>query len=264
MNLRATADSEVGCIYGEAIGTRGKRLSSFRDGEQWRGLRVFTLHYFNLFDVQCSKFKVTAMQTAHSRQIQPNRLLLASASPRRSELLKRMGLRFDVCPADVEEDDSGSEGPRAMVLKNAILKAAALAAAHPDALVLGSDTTVALGEVVFSKPADFNEARVMLKRLSGRIHTVCTAVSLRWTAGGVAEDFVDQSRVCFKTLDDARIDAYFKVSHPLDKAGGYGIQEGRELIIESVEGSVENVMGLPIQALSAKLLELGFDFRDES
>ncbi|MEN8862421.1 MAG: Maf family protein, partial [Lentimonas sp.] len=100
--------------------------------------------------------------------------------------------------------------------------------------------------------------------LSGRSHTVYTAVALQWQAAGFVEAFVERSAVRFKSLDDATIDAYFELVNPLDKAGAYGIQEGRDLIIESVEGSVENVMGLPIQALAETFAEHHFDFRDES
>ncbi|MGZ0654840.1 Maf family protein [Coraliomargarita sp. W4R72] len=193
---------------------------------------------------------------------QPKQFYLASASPRRAELMQRMGLRFEIRPTHVEEDDSGSEGPETMVLENAKLKAATLADLEPDALVLGSDTTVAFDDHVLSKPVDLADARRMLHMLSGRTHTVYTAVSLHWKAQGLAHTFVERSDVRFQVLDDARIDQYFALMNPLDKAGAYGIQAGRELIIDRVEGSVENVMGLPIQALEVTLQELGFDFRN--
>ncbi|MDQ8195988.1 Maf family protein [Coraliomargarita sp. SDUM461004] len=185
---------------------------------------------------------------------------LASASPRRAELMQRMGLRFEVRPTHVEEDDSGSAGPEQMVLENARLKAATLSAQVPDALVLGSDTTVALDGQALSKPVNLEDARRMLRMLSGRTHTVYTAVSLHWQQGGLAHSFVERSEVRFQELDDARIDAYFALVNPLDKAGAYGIQAGRDLIIDDVSGSVENVMGLPIQVLELTLQELGFDF----
>ncbi len=192
---------------------------------------------------------------------QPKQFYLASASPRRAELLERMGLRFEIRPTHVEEDDSGSDGPEQMVLKNAKLKASTLAKVEPDALVLGSDTTVAIDGTVLSKPEDLEDARRMLRQLSGRTHTVYTAVALYWNSGNLAHAFVECSDVRFQELDDARIDRYFGLVNPLDKAGAYGIQEGRELIIDSVDGSVENVMGLPIQTLALTLVELGFDFR---
>lgn len=192
----------------------------------------------------------------------PKRLILASASPRRSELLERMGLAFEVHPSHAEEDDSGSQGPAHMVLHNAELKSDAMVAEYPNDLVLGSDTTVALGDQVLSKPADMDEAVQMLRQLSGQTHTVYTAVALRCAATGFRESFVERSHVRFKQLSDATIQAYFQIVNPLDKAGAYGIQEGREHIIESVDGSVENVMGLPTQALAAKFKEHRFDFSD--
>lgn len=149
-----------------------------------------------------------------------------------------------------------------MVLDNAHLKAATLAQIEPDALVLGSDTTVAIDGFVLSKPEDMEDARRMLMQLSGRAHTVFTAVALYWKSGGVAHAFAERSEVRFQTLDADRMDQYFKRVNPLDKAGAYGIQEGRELIIDTVEGSVENVMGLPIQRLALTLKELGFDFQN--
>ena len=192
----------------------------------------------------------------------PERLILASASPRRSELLQRLGLAFEVHPSSADEDDSGANGPEQMVVKNAELKADTMVGSFPNDLVLGSDTTVALGDSVLSKPADLAEAKQMLQRLSGNVHTVYTAVALRWQAGDFSESFVEQSHVRFQVLSDETIDQYFQMVNPLDKAGAYGIQVGRELIIDTVEGSVENVMGLPIQALAKKFTEHRFDFQD--
>ena len=191
----------------------------------------------------------------------PQCLILASASPRRRELLQRMGLRFEIRPAEVDEDNRPGNGPAMMVAANASLKAGAVSRDIPEALVLGSDTTVALGDEVLNKPVDLAEARAMLRRLSGRGHVVYTAVALFWEAGGFKESFVEASEVHFKDFGDAVINRYFEEVDPLDKAGAYGIQQSRELIIERVEGSVENVMGLPIQALEQKLVEHGFDFK---
>ena len=196
----------------------------------------------------------------NKQELQPDELILASASPRRSELLKRIGLSFKTCPANVHELDNAAGGPEEMVAVNARLKAQAVANDYPNALILGSDTTVALGETILNKPVDMERARAMLRQLSGRVHQVYTAVSLYWKRGDFHDSFVESGNVHFKQLDDAAIDAYFERVNPLDKAGAYGIQSGRELIIESVEGSVETVMGLPIQALQTRLLQLGFDF----
>lgn len=193
--------------------------------------------------------------------MQPEKLILASASPRRKELLERLGILFDVCAANVEEDNLGNEGPAEMVVYNAELKASALAEKFPSALVLGSDTTVALGDEILNKPVDMDEAREMLGRLSGNTHTVYTSVALVWASGNFAETFVEASEVRFRSFDRALIDRYFEQVNPLDKAGAYGIQQARELIIDSVEGSVANVMGLPIETLEERLSEHGFDFR---
>ena len=212
-----------------------------------------------IFAAQASSVGVVVkMNTADPH---PQALVLASASPRRSQLLQAIGLRFEVCPAAVEELDSAPAGPQHMVQHNAALKADALAERFADGLVLGADTTVALHGAVLNKPRDLHEARAMLQRLSGREHHVYTAVALRWAAGNFDQAFVEASRVRFKPLDDAVISAYFERVNPLDKAGGYAIQTAREMIIEAVEGSVENVIGLPIQALQARLLQHGFDFR---
>ncbi len=194
----------------------------------------------------------------------PTHLVLASASPRRSELLRRMGLQFEVRPSDIEEDDSGRFGPKRMVAENASRKAIALSEQVLDALVLGSDTTVAIDDRILSKPEDLDEARTMLSDLSGRTHVVYTAVSLHWKTGGLTHDFVETSEVTFKVLNDVIISEYFKRMNPLDKAGAYGIQEESGLIIESFRGSIENVMGLPIQSLETCFMELGFDFSGQS
>lgn len=187
--------------------------------------------------------------------------ILASASPRRRELLGRLGLDFEVRVAAVEESECTERGPEWMVAHNAALKADAVAASAEGALVLGSDTTVALEDRVLGKPRDLEEARVMLELLSGRAHRVYTAVALRCRVNGYAHDFVEVSEVYFKDLDRAAIEAYHVRVDPLDKAGAYGIQEGREMIIDSVVGSVENVMGLPIERLAEVLREQGFDFK---
>ena len=195
-----------------------------------------------------------------SKQLHPATFILASASPRRQELLARLGLNFEVKVAAVEESDCPARGPEWMVAHNAALKADAVAAGAKAAFVLGSDTTVAVAGQILGKPKDMEAAREMLELLSGRAHRVYTAVALRCAVSGYAHDFVEVSEVFFKDLDRATIAAYHARVNPLDKAGAYGIQEGRDMIIASVVGSVENVMGLPIQRLAAVLREQGFDF----
>lgn len=190
----------------------------------------------------------------------PSGLILASASPRRSELLQRMGLDFTICPSGIDEDDSGSKGPEIMVINNAQLKASDVAQQYPHAMTLGADTTVVLDRTIFSKPKNLAEAASMLTALSGRWHRVMTAVALFWPQGEFYESFIISSAVQFKPLNQSLIQAYFQRVNPLDKAGAYGIQAGREMIIESVKGSVENVMGLPVQMLAEKFASNGFVF----
>ncbi len=185
------------------------------------------------------------------------RLILASASPRRRELLAGLGVTFDVVVADVTEHEHPEAEPRSMVAHNAALKADWVAARHPDAWVLGADTTVFIDQRVLNKPRDLADARAMLKQLSGRTHTVFTGVALRHRATGAVEDHGVTSLVTFKPFDDTVIDAYFRVVNPLDKAGAYGIQEGRELIIAGWEGSFTNIMGLPMEATKQILTQRG-------
>lgn len=185
------------------------------------------------------------------------RLILASASPRRRQLLTELALPFDVAVADVTEHEDPATDPRVMVTHNAALKAEWVATRRPDAFVLGADTTVFIDGTVLNKPADLAEARVMLRRLAGRTHTVFTGVALRRVATGLRVDEGVSSEVTFKPFDDAVIDAYFKIVNPLDKAGAYGIQEGRELIIDGWRGSFTNIMGLPMEATKQILTRCG-------
>ncbi|MDE3083697.1 MAG: septum formation protein Maf [Verrucomicrobiota bacterium] len=185
------------------------------------------------------------------------RLILASASPRRRELLAGMGLKFEVIAAGVTEHEAADADPRAMVAHNAALKAEWVAARHPDAFVLGADTTVFIDGTVLNKPRDLAEARAMLKRLAGRTHTVFTGLALRRNREKLRLDDGVTSEVTFKPFNDATIDAYFCIVDPLDKAGAYGIQEGRELIIAGWRGSFSNIMGLPVEETKQILTRAG-------
>ena len=185
------------------------------------------------------------------------RLILASASPRRRELLTQLGVPFDVIVADVIEHEDENTHPRTMVAHNAALKAEWVSARHPAALVLGADTTVFLDEKVLNKPRDLDDARAMLRRLAGRTHTVFTGVALRRASDGLRVDTSATSEVTFKAFDEATISAYFQQVNPLDKAGAYGIQEGRDLIIAGWTGSFSNIMGLPMEVTKQILTQAG-------
>jgi len=190
----------------------------------------------------------------------PNQLILASASPRRKTLLNDMCLAFAVQVANVEEDDRPHLKPDNLVLNNAILKAESVAKEAPNALVLGSDTTVAFEGRIFSKPQDLNEAMQMLETLSDQWHEVYSAISLRWTNGDFKESFYEVSQVKLRALTPSIIRKYHSRVNPLDKAGAYGIQEASDVIIDSIKGSFNNIMGLPTELLANQLKKHGFNF----
>jgi septum formation protein len=173
------------------------------------------------------------------------RLILASASPRRRELLAELGAHFDVVVAEVVEHEDPALDPRIMVARNSALKADWVAERYRDAWVLGADTTVFIDGHALNKPADITEARAMLRRLSGRTHTVFTGVALRHAARGVAEDLGVASEVDFRPLTDATIEAYLARVHVFDKAGGYAIQEQDVPLVAGWRGEISNIMGLP-------------------
>ncbi len=177
-----------------------------------------------------------------------HRLILASASPRRRELLAQLGFAFDVIVADVVEHEDPATDPRVMVAHNAALKADFVAGRHPEAVVLGADTTVFLDGEAINKPRDLDEARAMLRRLSGKVHTVFTGVAVRHLARKLVIDRGVSSQVEFKPFGDSVIEEYVTRVNTLDKAGAYSIQEATELIIAGYQGSFSNIMGLPMEA----------------
>ena len=187
----------------------------------------------------------------------PLRFLLASASPRRTELLRAAGIPHTVEVAAVTEHEDPRTDPREMVLHNARLKAAAVARLHPDALVLGADTTVALGDRALNKPADLAESRAMLRSLSGREHVVHTGVCLLCPALGLEEVHDVTAWVRFRPLSEEDITRYQALVNTLDKAGAYGIQEGREIIIDAFQAPISTIMGLPVEFVATRLAALG-------
>ena len=175
----------------------------------------------------------------------PRRVVLASASPRRRDLLESAGFEVLVRPSSVEEFSEGL-APRALVLANAEMKAMEVAASTSGDLVLGADTIVVLDGEILGKPRDLAHAAEMLRRLSGRTHEVLTGVCML-RGGTVARcSFVESTCVAFRFLEEAMIGAYLQEINPLDKAGSYAAQEDRGRLIERIEGSMENVIGLPV------------------
>ncbi|TAE73722.1 MAG: septum formation protein Maf [Verrucomicrobia bacterium] len=180
------------------------------------------------------------------------RLILASGSPRRRDLLAAAGVAFEVVVSPAEELHDASIPLAELCERNAALKAGAVAVDFPDAVVVGADTLVWIDGEPLGKPRDLDEARVMLRKLSGRSHTVCTGVCVIFPDGR-SENFHELTAVRFRDLDEAGISAYFERTNPLDKAGAYGIQDSGEMIVEGIDGAFDNVMGLPVAAVMARL-----------
>ena len=170
-------------------------------------------------------------------------IILASASPRRREILDLMGVIYTVIPAKAELPMDLSLSIEQAVLNVARGKAEEVAAAHPDAVVIGADTIVVVDDTVLGKPKNENDAKAMLRRLSDRTHRVMTAV---WIAhGDKSEGFVDAAEVTFMPMTDAEIDAYVATTEPNDKAGAYAIQGKGMRYIRGINGDFYTVMGLP-------------------
>jgi septum formation protein len=186
------------------------------------------------------------------------RLILASASPRRSELLRGLGLAFEVIPSTA--DESGPPGdPRAFALAVARAKATEVAAraAQPPRVVLAADTIVVLGDRIFGKPREPAEAAAMLEALSGREHTVITAFCLLSARGELLHEEAVETRVRFKALTPHEIRSYVATGEPMDKAGAYAAQGVGMFLVRSVTGSYANVVGLPVCEVVEALERLG-------
>jgi len=182
-------------------------------------------------------------------------LILASQSPRRSDLLRGMGINFTVIASDAVEIHTEELTVFEMSQLNAYRKARVVAKKFPDALVVGADTLVAVESAVLGKPTNLEDAYRMLKQLQGRTHQVVTGVCLLHLRGHRQKLFAENSEVTFRPLEVQQIRDYLASINPLDKAGAYAIQEGGEKIVESVEGSFSNVVGLPVERLQAELAE---------
>ena len=185
------------------------------------------------------------------------RLILASASPRRHELLRQLGVSFEVQVANVVEQEEPDRDPRQLVSHNADLKASWVAERNSRAWVLGADTTVFVDEQVLNKPNDLGEARSMLKQLSGRSHSVFTGMVLLNQEQNVRLERGVESFVYFRELTEDVISVYLDKVHTLDKAGGYAIQEHGEMIVQRYEGSLSNIIGLPLDETKHILTDAG-------
>lgn len=179
--------------------------------------------------------------------------ILASASPRRAELLRQLDVEFQVISTGPKEIVDDQLSPKELCQLNAHRKARAVAKKNPDALVLGADTLVFLDRKVFGKPKDLGEAQQMLLRLQGKTHQVVTGVSLIHHRTHHEKLFAVSTDVSFHPLGKEQVRNYLKKINPLDKAGGYAIQEHGTLIVSEISGSYSNVVGLPLERLRSEL-----------
>ncbi len=172
------------------------------------------------------------------------KIILASGSPRRSEILASVGWEFTKYPPDIDETELEGETPDDYVLRLAHEKASRVADKHPNEIVLGADTTVVIDRQIIGKPVDLNDARRMLQMLSGNLHEVLTGIAI--ARNGEIRSAVQRTRVKFATMSDAEIDFLSENGDPLDKAGAYAVQAQAALFIEEIEGDYWNVVGLPV------------------
>lgn len=187
------------------------------------------------------------------------KFILASASPRRRELLASIGLDFDVAPSDVPEVHEPGEIPEEYVARLSRDKARALASRHPSRWVIAADTTVLLGDQLLEKPADAADAARMLATIAGRTHIVYTGVTLEHADSGYRETRVAESEVRMLPLSAADIEWYVRTGEPFGKAGAYAVQGIGSMFIDSIHGSYTNVVGLPLATLFQMLRKAGID-----
>lgn len=182
--------------------------------------------------------------------------VLASKSPRRKELLKNIGIKAEIIPANVDESSLSTLPPDKMVTQLALLKASDVARSFGgNTYVIAADTIVVLDGKVFGKPHDIEDAKRMLRALSSNTHSVYTGYCVIRCKDGTAVAKYEKTEVTFRALSEHEIDAYVKTREPMDKAGAYGIQEKGSIFIEKISGDYFNVVGLPVCALSRLLNE---------
>ena len=187
------------------------------------------------------------------------KVVLASASPRRRELLSLIGIEHVVHPADIDETIKPGEAPAGHALRLAVEKACAIARTHPEAVVIGADTVVVLDGKVLGKPPTLEASREMIRLLNGRTHTVVTAVAV--AHAGATREGTEEVAVTFKRLTAEEMDDYVATREGMDKAGAYGIQGFGATIVERIEGDFFAVMGLPLVRLIGLLRDSGLRYR---
>lgn len=189
------------------------------------------------------------------------KIILASASPRRRELLEKIGLKFEAEPSALEERVLATSDPHKLAIENSLAKARAIAAKHRNAIIIAADTFGVFRGKIIGKPHTPAEARKMLQTLSGKSHLVITGFTIIDIESGKTVSRSVETKVYFRKLTPEEIDAYIATGEPLDKAGAYAIQGLGAVVIDRIEGDYYNVIGLPLCALAEELKEFGVRVR---
>ncbi len=204
------------------------------------------LQIYNMEKTARSESKISNAVIFKTMFTTQKRLILASASPRRKEMLANLGLEFEVLTAKVDEVPLDGESPQKFVQRAAIDKASDIAVNHPDAWVLGADTVVVHEGEILGKPQDASHAQRLLMRLSGQMHRVFSGFCLRLQQDNLSVSRVISTEVYFSAFTEDIVAAYVATGEPLDKAGAYGIQGRGGVLVEKITGSYSNVVGLPL------------------
>ena len=186
-------------------------------------------------------------------------IVLASSSPRRKEILEKIGLKFIIDPSEEEESLDYRSAPRKLAKSLSLEKARAAAVRHPSSIIIAADTFGVLGDKLLGKPADTQQARDMLKMMSGNKHTVITGFTVLDASSGRSITEAVETEVYFRKLGLDEIDAYIRSGEPMDKAGAYAIQGLGAILVEKIEGDYYNVVGLPLAALARVLKKFDID-----
>jgi len=191
------------------------------------------------------------------------KMILASSSPRRQELLQRLDYPFDIILPDVDESILSLESnPEQYCNSLAEMKTKDISQHYPFALVIGADTIVVLEDQILNKPDDSAHAENMLSRLSGKTHQVYTGVCLKWINNNIQHTFTETTLVTFRELDTQEINYYIETCPPYDKAGSYGIQDWSAVFVNNIQGCYDNVMGFPLSRFYQELKKLGINLLD--
>jgi len=191
----------------------------------------------------------------HLQKLYPGKLILASQSPRRAQLLSLIGFKYEIRPANLQEDEIREDDPSRHVLKLSLAKAQEVARDVNEGLIIGADTIVVLDDTILGKPQSFEEAREMLRRLSGRSHQVYTGFALVEKPSGRSASDYEVTTVHFRELQDWEIESYVETQNPMDKAGAYGIQDQSAVFADRIEGCFYNVVGFPLTKFYMTFLE---------